>query len=582
MKKATVVILAVGLAIAILVVSGVLGDVIKMFSGGDRTEIHPIKGVYYIFADHYERDSNEAEVLADSAKQWINIDFLRIGDTTMNHFVGDHVSIQTKNHLIRIYENGKVFVDTNEVGEVSFQKINQNYYVSLQDLQGIDAFDAIGIRAIASGELLVYTHVDREGPLGALQPDAYAFESVEMLALSKKPRGMFDFGSEKAVATGKSPENASTKGYIYTVNVEEKEHLLFISADSESLFVGFVDKEQVQMPEKSNPTKTQKQTDDGTEGKRFQNLYLVWEAVYGTNPDVKELGEMPGLTVVSPTWYTLENSSGDMLSYAEQPYIDWANQKGYDLWPLITNDSAIDTTSAFLKNYDAQRKVIDYLVGEAIKHGYDGLNMDFEHMYLADRDRYSHFVNMLSRSLEGWGLVSSVDVNIMEGADNWSKCFDHEVLGKVTDLLIVMTYDEYHQGSDVPGPNASYNWVSYNMKEICKVVDPSKVVLGIPYYTRIWESDSNGTSSETVSVKGIETVLASYPFEITWDDLAKQRKATYIEGDKVIEMWVEEPDSLATKVKLVHELGLAGTAAWRRGFENEETWRAVDAVLNQR
>lgn len=578
MKKATVVILAIALAVAILLVSGVLGDVMKMFSGGSRIEIHPIQGVYYIHADRYERDANEAEILAEIDKQWIDIDYLRIGETTMNHFVGDHVSIQTKKQLIRIFETGSLFVDSNEVGEVGFRKIGEDYYVSLKDLDALGILEALGVDSVSGGDLVVYTHTKREGPLGALNPASYAYESAEMLELAKKPRGMFDFGARKSVATGKSPDDRSTKGYIYSVNVEDKDYLLFISAEKHSLFVGFVNKDQVQMPEKTKVPSEKA----GAEGKRFQNLYLVWEAVYGTNPNVAELGEMPGLTVVSPTWYTLENADGDMISYAEQPYIEWANSKGYDLWPLITNDSAIDTTSAFLKNYDAQKKVIDYLVGEAIKHGYDGLNMDFEHMYLADRDRYSHFVNMLSRALEGWGLVSSVDVNIMEGADNWSKCFDHEVLGKVTDLLIVMTYDEYHEGSDVPGPNASYSWVSYNMKEICKVVDPGKVVLGIPYYTRIWESGPNGTSSETVSVKGMETVLASYPFEITWDDLAKQRKATYVNGDTIIEMWVEEPDSLATKVKLVHELGLAGTAAWRRGFENEETWRAVDAVLNSK
>lgn len=579
MKKTAVVILAVGLAVAILLVSGVLGDVVKMFSGGRSLEIQPIKGVYYIYADRYERDSNEEELLLHLEKQLIDIDYLRVGGTTMNHFVGDHVSIQTKKHLIRIYETGKVFVDTNEVGEVLFRKINQDYYVSLKDLDEVLAEETLGVTAITNGDLIVYTHRERKGPEALLQAASYAYESVDMLELAHKPRGMFDFGSTKALATGKAPQDASVRGYVYPVTVEEKQHFLFISSESDALFLGFVDKEQVSMQQKES---SEQATSGNMDGKRFQNLFLVWEAVYGTNPDVETIGEMPGLTVVSPTWYMLENASGEMISYAEPKYIEWANEKGYDIWPLITNDSAIDMTSAFLKDYDAQKKVIDYLVGEAIKHGYDGLNMDFEHMYLADRDRYSHFVNMLSRALEGWGLVSSVDVNIMEGADNWSRCFDHSVLGKVTDLLIVMTYDEYHEGSDVAGPNASYNWVSYNMKEICKVVDPSKVVLGIPYYTRIWESGPNGTTSETVSIGGIETVLASYPFDITWDDLAKQRKATYIDGDTIIEMWVEEPDSLATKVKLVHELGLAGTAAWRRGFESEETWRAVDAVLNQK
>lgn len=56
-------------------------------------------------------------------------------------------------------------------------------------------------------------------------------------------------------------------------------------------------------------------------------------------------------------------------------------QKGYQVWPLVTNSFDPDLTYKFLQDPHAQRFIIDQLLKEAETHGFDGINIDFENIY---------------------------------------------------------------------------------------------------------------------------------------------------------------------------------------------------------
>lgn len=48
--------------------------------------------------------------------------------------------------------------------------------------------------------------------------------------------------------------------------------------------------------------------------------------------------------------------------------------------------------------------------------------------------------------------------------------------------------------------------------------------------------------------------------------------AAFQRGDKHYKVWVEDILSLESRIDLAEKYGLAGVAAWRRGFESEEVW----------
>jgi spore germination protein YaaH len=64
-----------------------------------------------------------------------------------------------------------------------------------------------------------------------------------------------------------------------------------------------------------------------------------------------------------------------------------------------------------------------------------------------------------------------------------------------------------------------------------------------------------------------------------WDLLAGQYYAEYsIEGVRY-RVWLEEERSIALKASLIEKYGLAGFAAWRKGFEIPEIWDVLKEVV---
>ena len=63
------------------------------------------------------------------------------------------------------------------------------------------------------------------------------------------------------------------------------------------------------------------------------------------------------------------------------------------------------------------------------------------------------------------GMVVSVDVTAPDGGDNWSMCYDRNVIGDVADYLVFMAYDQYGKASTEPGTTAGFNWVEKSLQE---------------------------------------------------------------------------------------------------------------------
>lgn len=554
MKKFAVILIAILAAMAVLAFGGIFDKLLSTFEKATAPVIEPARGVYYLYSESFEGETEEAG--------YVRLDYLKNSQVTYCDF-GDVVSIQTPNEHYLVGSDGKVSIGEDDTGvTVDLKKISDKYYIDIESLSKLKGFEDFGVTAHGSGDYTYYVNENfsyKKGVLAAETPvfaseddfDAYIASRNRGGRLLMNPRGV----TEK-----------TTEGYYYTINSEGMDYTYFFSDDAR--LTGFVEMDAL-----GQKTKTEEKPQ--VSYAKLKNVMLVWEAVYTDMVDTAEIGEMSGLNVVSPTWYTLESKDGAYGSLADAEYINWARKRDYNLWPLISNHSDIELTNEFLASYRGQEAFIRGLIDEAVRHGYDGYNLDFEYIYLSDRDAYSHFVNRFSYEMRKWGLATSVDVNVMDGADNWSKCYDHEVLGAVTELLVIMAYDEHHASSETAGSVSSFNWVNYNLGKIAEVVNPEKIVLGIPFYTRVWETNAGGISSEVLSMKNTDDYLGTLPFEVVWDDNAKQHKAAYSDGTTLLEIWVEDASSLENKVGLVSEYGLAGVAAWRRGFESDDVWEVI-------
>ena len=63
--------------------------------------------------------------------------------------------------------------------------------------------------------------------------------------------------------------------------------------------------------------------------------------------------------------------------------------------------------------------------------------------------------------------------------------------------------------------------------------------------------------------------------ETYWDKNTSQNYGTYEEDNSTYQIWLEDAQSIAAKVKLASKYKLAGVAAWKLGFENSGIWQVI-------
>lgn len=315
------------------------------------------------------------------------------------------------------------------------------------------------------------------------------------------------------------------------------------------------------------------------------NISMIWEyfSEYGQAPSRE--GKLKGVNVVSPTFFTLKRlGKGEVeenVGDSGKAYINWAHSNGYKVWPSLSNSSMIDTTSEIMQDYQLRQKLINKIVSLVVNYKLDGINIDFENMYVEDKDLFSRFIIELKPRLNEIGAVLSVDVTAPDGGDTWSMCYDRHTIGKVADYIVFMAYDQNGIASPQEGTTAGYDWVEVNLQKFVgtqEEIKAEKVILGIPFYTRIWENTNGQVESSAVFMKDVGKYIPNNASK-TWDDELKQYVVEYTKDNTKYKIWLEDERSIEAKLSLVQKYKLAGAAYWQKDAETNEVWSIVSNKL---
>jgi spore germination protein YaaH len=320
---------------------------------------------------------------------------------------------------------------------------------------------------------------------------------------------------------------------------------------------------------------------------------MMWDQVFSLEENSSEQRRQlrEGLDVLSPTWFSFDiNLSGDIISLADTDYVNWAHESGYRVWPLLSDFSS-DTETVLnqdishntLTDTDKREYVINRLMEFIADYNLDGINIDFEYIQPEDAASYLQFIRELSPYMKSAGAVLSVDFFNPDPPGYWSKYYNRSEVAKVADYICVMAYDENIGGES--GPNASMPYVRNGVQATLEEVPKEKVLLGVPYYVRVWkEEEIDGairTSSQSYDMETAYNIFTDNQAEITWDNAYGASFATYTDSSgAVYKAWLEDERSMKEKLDLMRELDLAGVAGWKRGLESDTAWELIKSYVN--
>lgn len=283
-------------------------------------------------------------------------------------------------------------------------------------------------------------------------------------------------------------------------------------------------------------------------------------------------GSASGLNVISPTWYSISNASGEVTSYASAAMVSKMHAQGIKVWPLVNDfDKNIDYEALF-SSRTARKKLTDTLISDAVKNGYDGINLDFENVKSSYAKDFLQFVRELSVQCAKAGLVLSTDNYKPEA---YNRCYNLAEQSAFVDYIIIMAYDEHYAGSDA-GSVASLQFVKEAVEDTLKDVPSGQLIVGIPFYTRIWTTSGGQTTSKAVSMQAALDQLNSDGQTALWNDDCGQYVASYAVGNSTRQIWFEEEKSIEAKMQLIQDNNTAGVACWKLGLEKTTVWPVIN------
>ncbi|MCI2049430.1 MAG: glycosyl hydrolase family 18 protein [Lachnospiraceae bacterium] len=363
--------------------------------------------------------------------------------------------------------------------------------------------------------------------------------------------------------------------------LETMENWSKVKADG--CFIGYVENKVL----KDQASETQTPVTDALNQTFTPNLLgtkvnMAWHNVASTGGNdtyAAYMANTKSLNVLSPTWYPLQDDAGDLDSYARQDYMDQAHAAGLKVWPVVDNFNNPDVNhNNFLAKQASRTHVIDQLMDEASKYGFDGINVDFEQIDPDYGQDFIEFVRELSIRCRKAKLTLSVDNYVTYDFNDY---YHMDEQADFADYVVIMGYDEHYAGDKEAGSVADIDYVKYGIERALQEVPKDQLINGIPFYTRLWIEDESGLTSQSLDMTQAAQFCTDHGLTPKWDEKTCQNYVEATEGSKTYKMWLEDAESIQAKLSVMQAEGIAGVAEWKLSFETPDIWDVIASYMAQ-
>lgn len=301
------------------------------------------------------------------------------------------------------------------------------------------------------------------------------------------------------------------------------------------------------------------------------------------------------IDIVAPPAFNVM-ADGVVWGEVDPRVVALAREHGVAVMPLIHNPGFDqEMLHDLLANAEARARTIASLVELCRRHGFEGIQFDFENLHMNDRDAYTRFYREAARALHDAGFRISVAVvhrpDVLPGPTryhewifrNWRAGYDLAALAEAGDFVSVMSYSQ-HTRRTPPGPQASLSWVREVAELFLQHMPPDKLSLGIPLGSQHWYTSQEDdidperarSYSEQVTHSRALALVDRHGGEFQWSDIHQVPFAFYERGGTWEWIFMEDARSFRAKLELARELGLRGFSAWVLGPEDPGIWDALD------
>ena len=304
----------------------------------------------------------------------------------------------------------------------------------------------------------------------------------------------------------------------------------------------------------------------------FHQVFSVYSSANLTNL----LSNTEGMNVIAPTWFVIRSDKGAIVSHASDAYVQYCHNKGLKVWATLNNfDMGHFDEEKIFSSFKNRQNMIERIIKDVTVNEIDGINLDIENVPISAGEDYTEFVRELSIELGKIGRTLSVDTYVPY---SFNAHYDLSEYNDFCDYVIVMCYDEHYSGSKEAGSVSSIGYVRDGINLSLTNVDNDKLIIALPFYTRIWTTLSSGQVTSVVGGSlAMENNARKRGITFAFDDATCQNYGGFTASDgSRVECWLEDELSLAYKVQEIKKYDLAGTAAWKLTQERDNFFKILN------
>jgi len=312
---------------------------------------------------------------------------------------------------------------------------------------------------------------------------------------------------------------------------------------------------------------------------RDYKINLGWHAIYteaGNDTFDSVVNGTGTMNVISPTWFFLDGNEGNIKAMPSHDYVERAHSRNMEVWALL-EDITLESDTYEVLSYTSRREnLINNLMGYLLEYDIDGINIDLEGITYETGEHFTQFLRELSIQCRLNEIVLSVDNYVPRESNSF---YNRKEQGVVADYVIIMGYDEHWGGGGVAGSVASIGYVRDGIEKTLEDVPAQKVINALPFYTRVWKSKDGEVTSEALGMEAAAEFIRKYNVPTVWDEETCQNYGEIEMSGTLYQVWLEDAQSIETKLTVMKNLNLSGVAAWQLGLEDKAIWDVIDAFV---
>ncbi|MDD5083719.1 MAG: polysaccharide deacetylase family protein [Candidatus Moranbacteria bacterium] len=309
---------------------------------------------------------------------------------------------------------------------------------------------------------------------------------------------------------------------------------------------------------------------------KMMGFYVNWDE----NSLTSLRSNIEAIDVLVPEWLHLADGSGKITlddPTQTKKTLQFIRSAKPDLTivPLINNfnndtqDWDREMLVSVIGSEESRQTLVQNLFNFTTILGFSGISIDFEDVPKKEQPNLNLFMQELYAKFHEANLQVSQSIPLDD------ESFDAKELGKYTDALILMAYDEHTTYGSQAGPVSSQGWYVRGLAKRFKELPSEEYIVSIGGYGYDWEEDTD-IGVETTFGEAIR-IAQGAKADIVLNAQSLNPTYSYYDGDNILHhAWFLDAVASFNQIQAASKLGSPqGYVLWRLGSEDPSLWNIV-------